>query len=65
MAKQSTKMWYESRTVWFNVLGLVVVVAQYLLQQNLVDPKVVETVMAVVNVALRLVTTEKIDRSLT
>ena len=57
-------MWYQSKTVWVNLLGLVVVVGQYLTKTNMVDPEVVGGVLSVANVVLRFVSTQPLERSL-
>ena len=52
--KENVKMWYQSKTLWINILGAVVVLLQYALDQKLVDPALVTTLLAVLNLVLRL-----------
>lgn len=52
------KNWYESRTVWFNLLGLLVVVLEYLGQINLIDPELLGGLLGLGNVLLRFRTNE-------
>lgn len=65
MAKLPEKKWYKSKTLLFNILGGVVVLLQYLGTIKAVDPELLSTVLVAVNFALRFVSNEKIDRSLT
>lgn len=50
------KKWYTSKTVWFNVLGLVLLVGQYVVNVHLLSPEHEAAVLTVVNVLLRLKT---------
>jgi len=53
------KMWYESKTLWINIIGALFVLLQYFADQKLVDPVLVTTVLAVGNMALRLIKGEQ------
>lgn len=50
----------NSKTLWFNVIGGVLVVLQYLGTINLVDPQVLGALLVAGNFALRFVTSEPI-----
>lgn len=47
-------MWYQSKTLWINIIGAGIVLLQYVADQKLVDPTVVTTVVAVLNMILRI-----------
>lgn len=64
MAKQNQKMWYESKTLWLNGLGLALVVVEYLGKINVVDPMMLATVLGVLNFLLRLATNEGVEKKL-
>lgn len=51
------KKWYESKTVLFNLLGLIVVVLQYLGSIKALEPHLVETILIGVNMVLRITST--------
>jgi hypothetical protein len=51
------KKWYQSRTVWFNVIALLVVVLQRMGELNIGDPRMLESVLAVGNLFLRVFST--------
>lgn len=61
---QQAKKWYTSRTLWFNALSLVVIIASTLADPALVtNPQIVAGAGAVVTIAnacLRLVTNSAI-----
>ncbi len=51
------KSWYASKTVWFNVLGIAVVVGKLLgFSSFQLDPTVEASVLAIANLVLRFVT---------
>mgnify|MGYP001611994866 CR=1 FL=1 len=52
------KKWYESRTLWFNVLGLILVVLEYIGTINVIDPQIIATGLAMGNGLLRFRTNE-------
>lgn len=60
MATTSTKKWYESRTIWLNVAGFIVVTLEYLGTIHLVDPEILTGVLGVLNVFLRFRTDEAV-----
>jgi uncharacterized membrane protein len=53
-----TKAWYWSKTLWINVLMFLLTLAQsdLLIGMNL-DPKIIASIVAVVNIVLRFLTT--------
>lgn len=51
-----SKPWYQSKTVWFNVIGGVLVLAQYLGTIHIGDPRIIEGIMALGNFLLRFAT---------
>jgi hypothetical protein len=57
------KRWYESKTIWTNVLIFVVLFLGYLVDDPLYAQYAVQInmVIAVANILLRLITTEKIQ----
>ncbi len=56
-----TKNWFQSRTIWFNVVGLVVVILEYLGTINLpVNPEILTIALTVCNAILRFRTDEGI-----
>ncbi len=57
--KTEKKMWFESKTLWLNIIGAALVLLQYFADQKLVDPILVTTVLAVGNMALRLIKGEQ------
>lgn len=58
------KKWYESRTLWFNLVGLLVVVLEYFSQVNWFDPQLLATLLGLGNAVLRFRTSEKLDTKL-
>ena len=60
-----TKFWWESKTLWLNIVGLVVVMLEYFGQIKLIDPTLLATIMTIVNFILRLLKEpSEIERSL-
>lgn len=57
--KTEKKMWWQSKTMWINLVGAALVLLQYFADQKLVDPILVTTVLAVGNMALRLIKGEQ------
>lgn len=51
---------WESKTLWFNFLGLIVVVLQYAGTIHIGDPKFIEGILGVVNLVLRFYTSEPV-----
>ena len=49
----NTKPFWQSKTVILNVLGLLVVIAEYLGTINIVNPELTASVLAILNLILR------------
>lgn len=58
------KKWYESKTMWANLVGGVIVLLEYVGTINVVDPEVLAGVLIVVNIVLRVVTSQPIARTI-
>ena len=56
------KKWYQSKTLWVNVLVLAGVVAEYLITNQLYLPEVHAVVLAVINLGLRFTTGTKLSK---
>lgn len=57
------KKWYQSSTIWINLLGVLVVVLDLVIKTNLIpDPDVVAIVVAILNILnrFRVKPTEKV-----
>jgi hypothetical protein len=57
------KKWYESKTVWFNVIACAAVIAQAVTGKEVLNHATQGTILTVVNFVLRLVTKKEIDWS--
>jgi len=55
------KVWYQSRTIWTNVAGLVALLAQWASGTNLIPPEMIATILAVANFVLRFLTDQPIS----
>lgn len=53
-----TKKWYQSATLWFNVIDIAFVVADKLLALNILDVQTHAIILAVGNIILRLFKTD-------
>lgn len=49
-----TKMWYESSTMWINIVGLCVLVLEYSVDIMWISSDVVAPILALLNMWLRL-----------
>jgi H+/Cl- antiporter ClcA len=48
------KKWYQSSTIWINLLGIVVIVLEMTVATNLIpDPEIVALIVAVLNILRR------------
>jgi hypothetical protein len=56
MPEEAPKAWYESRTLWFNLIAGVAVAAQAFLGFEVIPVEAQEALLVVVNIILRLVT---------
>jgi len=59
------KKWWESKTVWFNLIGGLIVLLQYIGTINGINPEITGSALVVGNFLLRFLTDEKVERSLT
>lgn len=65
MAKEILKKWYESKTLWLNLIMALGIGTQILTQADLpLDPEWQAFLLAVINAVLRLVTEKRIAKSL-
>lgn len=60
MAKSKAKAWYKSKTIQVNLLFLVFVIVQIYTENYLLDPQFQATVLTLLNLFLRIVTTSGI-----
>lgn len=58
------KKWYESKTLWINIFGFLIVVMEYAGTINIGDPEALAAGIAVINVILRFITNQPIDRNI-
>lgn len=58
------KPFWQSKTLWLNAVGLAVVVLEYLGTINIGDPKLLTSILAVLNFALRFKTDEPVKLSM-
>ena len=50
------KKWLKSKTLWFNVLAIAGMVAEYLMTNQIYSPEIHAIVLAALNLGLRIVT---------
>lgn len=50
------KEFWKSKTLWINAGAIVIVVAEYLLTEQIIYPELHAVILAVVNLGLRIVT---------
>ena len=50
------KKWYQSKTMWINILVIGGMVAEYLLTSQIYSPEIHAIVLAAINMGLRLST---------
>lgn len=55
------KKWYRSKTIWANVVGIIAILAQYQTGEDIIPPETQASILAVINVLLRLITKEGIE----
>ena len=56
----NTKPWWQSKTLWFNALGLSIVTVQALAGTEVLSPGITVPVLAIGNAILRFVTTQPV-----
>jgi len=69
MAKEGNyneKPFWESKTLWVNVIGLIIVVIQYFQGVNIpiLSPELSVAILAILNIVLRFVTNQPVSRSI-
>lgn len=52
----SKKKWYESKVLWVNIIALIAITVQIVTGNELLDPEWQMSLLAFVNLALRLIT---------
>jgi uncharacterized membrane protein len=57
------KKWYESKTVWFNVIACIAVIAQAVTGKEVLSTETQGMILTAVNFVLRLITKHEIDWS--
>lgn len=55
------KKWYKSRTIWANVVAIIAILMQYQTGEDIIPPETQTSILAVINVLLRLITKEGIE----
>ncbi len=58
------KKWWKSKTLWFNAIGLLIVIAEYFGQINIITPELLALILLLGNGVLRMVTTSGIEKSI-
>ncbi len=48
------KKWYESSTIWLNIVGVIIIALQMVLQSNTLNPDVAALILAVLNILNRI-----------
>ena len=56
------KNWYQSKTLWVNVLAIVGMVAEYLIAHQIYSPETHAIMLAVINLFLRIITNTGLTR---
>ena len=51
-----TKKWYQSKTMWVNIIATVAIILQMVMGTNLLDTDTQAGILAVVNLILRVIT---------
>lgn len=60
MQEATVKSLWQSKTLWFNLLSAVLEVMQLVTQYQLLPPGISTVVVNIVNIALRMVTTQAV-----
>lgn len=56
----NAKPWYSSKTIWTNLLALAAIAVQAYADASVLDPGIEAGILAVVNAALRLCTSQPV-----
>ena len=63
--KNIMKLWFQSWTIWANLIGIVLIILQFVMQINLIiDPEWQALILAIINILLRFKTTTTVARSI-
>ena len=54
------KRWFESKTLWFNFITILICIVQHL--GGVIDQKMVVEIVAIGNIVLRLITKESLTK---
>ena len=54
------KHWFQSKMLWVNAIALVAIIVQYATGQEVLDIEAQATILAVINLILRLITNRPI-----
>jgi hypothetical protein len=55
------KMWYKSKTLWINIITLIVIAIQLITGKTFVLPELAQTgILLLINIILRIITKEEI-----
>ena len=55
-----TKPWYTSKTLYVNAIAIVAIVLQGVLQKEVISLELQATILAVINMLLRLITKKEV-----
>ena len=55
------KKWYLSKTLWVNFISMAAIVLQYKCGREVIPAEMQSTILAVVNMFLRTITTEELQ----
>ena len=59
------KLWFQSWTIWANLIGSTVIILQLILQTDLIiDPEWQALILAILNILLRFKTSTALERSI-
>jgi len=51
-----TKKWWQSKTVWVNIVAGTALIVQAVMGRDVLSPDIQATILAVINIVLRVVT---------
>jgi hypothetical protein len=55
------KKWYLSKTLWINIIAFIAFFIQVQFGKDLIPPEVQASLLAVINLILRMITREELD----
>ena len=56
------KKWWQSKTMWFNILSISIVVVQYGASIKVIPPELLTPIVAIINIMLRSITKTAIEK---